>query len=331
MDHTSLFDSIYFFFVTRTSGEYFLLSLFFLLPLLLFLARLVNRIRADRQAREQKAFVMEQIERAHQQIETFDIQLGEREMRTNYMSILKDVTPDFLTLSVSEYMSQIWLDKKVDIFFCVRRDGKRDFYKFRVPIVELTTKDQMTYVRVPTPSNLEIGQKRAFFRITPTPESIRVVAIWILYPDQPLPRSTVEIGDPFLSYTLKSSSKENSFSLSVEDISGSGIAFRLQIKTDDERLVKGGQILCLLVYNDSVNEKEHLVNFCGVGRITNIRKIVKDDSNVVGVEFTNWAILERGNKNINWFSQQKSAGIGPILSWVTKMDIQRHKSMAGTE
>ncbi|MBQ7608773.1 MAG: hypothetical protein IJU76_12525 [Desulfovibrionaceae bacterium] len=328
MGHTSFFDSVYLFFVTRTSGEYFLLSLIILLPLFFFLGHLYTVWRAKEAKRKQKLFVMQQLELAYSQIETFSIQVGERDTRTNYMAILDSITNDFLTLSITEYMSPLWINQKADFFFCVRRDAQRDFYRFRAPILSLKPSGKTTKIRVPSPNSLEMGQKRAFFRITPLPETIRVIAIWLLSDTAHLPKATSDVGKPYMSVTFKDRKDEKVSPLNVEDISGTGIALRIILKNQDEELLieKGKQILCLLVYDASLQKKEHLVNFCCTGRVTNVRSV--KNAFIVGAEFENWALLNRGKPTINWFKQQKAVGIGPILNWVTKMDLERHKILA---
>ncbi len=333
MGHTSFFDSVYFFFVTRTAGEYFLISLVILLPLFFFLGHIYAVWHTKKLERRQKDFVMEQLETAYSQIETFNIQVGEHETRTNYMAILDVLSDEFLTLSIAEYMSPLWIDQKADFFFCVRRETHRDYYRFRVPILSVESDQdsiqKITKIKIPVPKTIEIGQKRAFFRITPFPEAIRVIALWLLPEAATLPKETADIGDPFMSITHRELNKEEKNArLSVEDISGTGIALRIITnKPEDVEKIKAcKQILCLLVYNTSLQKEEHLVNFCSTGRITNIRSI--RDAHIIGIEFENWALLERGNPTINWFKQQKAVGIGPILNWVTKMDLERHKIFA---
>ena len=327
MQHTSIVDSIQFFFITRTTGELLLLLLIVLLPLLYFLVRAFNRYRIRQLIHKRKAFIREMLETAQLQNEGFDIHLDDQAGRASYSALLDHFSDEELEFTVMSHMAQAWEGCQADIFFCVRIKQERIFYKFHVTIKSITPRKNMTVLRVRTPRNLEIGQKRAFFRIAPLPNTVRVLALWLLSPDQPLPRSTAEIGQPFLSCTIHKNAKpEDFFSLYVQDISGSGIGLKLQTSSEDKRLVKDGQILCLLVYNESMHGDERLVNFCCTGRITNIRQASEDDpTKILGIEFTNWALLEKGNHIINWFHQAKATGIGPILQWVTKMDIEQRK------
>ncbi|MCR5813008.1 MAG: hypothetical protein K6G15_00755 [Desulfovibrio sp.] len=298
------------------------------LPFLFFLLRALNRYRLRQQALRNKAIILETLQTAQLQNQNFEIQLGEQNNRVSYSSILDHISDDTLEFNVLHHVSSVWVDNKADIFFSYLEKGIRHFHKFHVPIVSINARQKSSTVYTSLPQSLEIGQKRAFFRIAPLPNTVRVLAIWLLAPSEPLPRSTDEVGPPFLSCKIRrdGSPAQDIFSLHVEDISGSGIGLRLQTTAEDERIVKDGQILCLLVYNESMHGEEHLVNFCCTGRISNIRQAQDNDATkILGIEFTNWALLEKGNKNINWFHQAKATGIGPILQWVTKMDIEQRK------
>jgi len=328
VEHTSIFDSLQFFLATRSSGELLLFALFLALPFLFFLFRELNRYRLRQQAMRNKARIRELLEMAQLQNQNFEIQLGEQSNRVSYSSILELIKGDSLHFNVLHHVASVWVATKADIFFSVVEKGVRHFHKFHVSVVAINARQKSSTVCTEIPKSLEIGQKRAFFRIAPLPNTVRVLALWLLAPTDPLPRSTNDVGAPFLSCKIrKGAESDDIFSLYVEDISGSGIGLRLQTTTEDERIVKDGQILCLLVYNESMHGEERLVNFCCTGRITNIRQAQDNDATkILGIEFTNWALLEKGNKNINWFHQAKATGIGPILQWVTKMDIEQRKT-----
>ena len=42
-------------------------------------------------------------------------------------------------------------------------------------------------------------------------------------------------------------------------------------------------------------------------------------------EFSNWAVLEQGKCDINWFHSTPKSGVSPITQWVMQMDIQQRK------
>ena len=46
---------------------------------------------------------------------------------------------------------------------------------------------------------------------------------------------------------------------------------------------------------------------------------------ILGVEFTNWAVLEQGKSEIHWFHSSTSRGVGPITQWVMRMDMEQRK------
>ncbi len=314
--------------VTRTGGEIFLIFLALSLPLLFFIFREFNRFRHARELRKRKQVIHDTMQTAQLQNETFEIQLGEKDARTAYSALLNKIGEDELEFLTFSHISKVWEGNEASIFFCIRDKKQRIFYKFVAVLWSIDPHQQASLLRVKTPKGLEIGQKRAFFRIAPLPNTIRVLALWALLPTAPLPRTTNEIGPPLISCTMRrKTDRPDDFSLNVEDISGSGIGLRVRTSLEDERIVKDGQILCLVVYNEAIHGEERLVNFVCTGRITNIREDAEKTGNrILGIEFTNWALLEKGNPAINWFHQTKATGIGPILQWVTKMDIESRKN-----
>ncbi|MBO4369236.1 MAG: hypothetical protein J5803_03955 [Desulfovibrio sp.] len=327
MQHLSFFDSIHFFMVTRSGGEIFLIFLLLSLPLLFFIIREFNRFRVARELKKRRQAIYETLQTAQLQNESFEIQLGDQDSRTAYSALLNRLNDDEMELLAFNHIPKVWEGEYSSIFFCVREKKQRIFYKFQATIRSIDPHEQSSIVRVRIPGNLEIGQKRAFFRIAPLPNSVRVLALWALSPTDPLPRATHEIGTPLISCTMHKANAPSSFLLNVEDISGSGIGLRLQTNSNDDRLVKDGQILCLVVYNEAMHGAERLVNFMCTGRITNIRQDPeKENSRILGIEFTNWAFIEKGVPTINWFHQTKATGIGPILQWVTKMDMENRKN-----
>jgi hypothetical protein len=46
---------------------------------------------------------------------------------------------------------------------------------------------------------------------------------------------------------------------------------------------------------------------------------------ILGTEFSNWAVLEQGKSDINWFHSTPKSGVSPITQWVMQIDIQQRK------
>ncbi|MBQ7586352.1 MAG: hypothetical protein IJU40_08910 [Desulfovibrionaceae bacterium] len=329
MNRLSFLDELQYFWDTRTLSDYLIFLAIALFFLIILFIKIFIHFRHKKALREQQKNIHTILERAQIQNENFDLQLGDRLNKNNYSSLLIEVNESSLVFNSLVHIPQDLLNNPAEFFFAVRTKGKKEFYKFRVKVLEVKYHKTITTLTVAKPKSLDIGQKRAFFRITPLPNTVKLLAIWLLDLDKPLPKTTSEVGTPLLSCTWhRENQAEDINTLSVADISGSGIALHIPYDPDvSPRIVKDAQILCLLVYNESFNETEHLVNFCCTGHITNVRgdRNNKYDK-IVGMEFTNWAILESSNSNITWFHQAKATGIGPILQWVTRMVIEMRKN-----
>lgn len=46
---------------------------------------------------------------------------------------------------------------------------------------------------------------------------------------------------------------------------------------------------------------------------------------ILGVRFTNWAILEPGGTEISWFHCSPTHGVLPITQWVMYLDMVQRK------
>ncbi|MBQ9536907.1 MAG: PilZ domain-containing protein [Desulfovibrionaceae bacterium] len=330
MDSTSLIDQIRFFFATRTQTDYLIVGGIVLLIVVYYLVQYFKHYTHLLHLRKQRKIVHDMLDRAQLQNENFELQLGTGENKNNYSAVLANIGNDTLTFNVLLHVNKVLAETPAEIYFCVRYDHKRHFFKFRVPIIDIKYEKTTSIVYVKKPTNLDIGQKRTFFRITPLPNSVKLLALWLMDKDKPLPKTTAEVGTPLVSCSFHQDKVPAQNTLDVADISGSGIALRVpDDPLSDQQINIGSIILCLLVYNESFHGDEHLVNFCCTGRVTNIRELhdkkTKLPFKILGIEFTNWAMLESGNPNINWFHQAKATGIGPILQWVTRMDIEKRK------
>ena len=49
---------------------------------------------------------------------------------------------------------------------------------------------------------------------------------------------------------------------------------------------------------------------------------------ILGTEFTNWAVLEPGKADINWFHSTPKSGVSPITQWVMQMDMNEWLALA---
>ena len=220
-------------------------------------------------------------------------------------------------------------DTKILISFAIERkadvDNSREFYAFRVRVQNVEPRGDYTLLRVFAPR--EMPCKRTFFRIAPLPNTVSALALWKLKNDE-VPEETSEFGPPLLSSRMmcQDSDSEEPYDIDVENISASGIGLRIiQDSEENGSLEVGEKVLTLLVYNNVVDgSDEQYINFCCVGKITNMhRSNDNEDVNILGIEFTKWSILSRENPDIQWQEAKKGSGIAPILLWVSRIKKNR--------
>ena len=75
-----------------------------------------------------------------------------------------------------------------------------------------------------------------------------------------------------------------------------------------------------------MSKEDRVVTFWCTCDVLNIR-MQKEPTPalVLGTEFSNWAVLEQGKADINWFHSTPKSGVSPITQWVMQMDIQQRK------
>ena len=178
-------------------------------------------------------------------------------------------------------------------------------------------------LRLASPEDLSTGQKRIFIRVKPPKDKVRVIGVWELNSSKPIPRNTAEINNPLLHYKRGMEIEP----VQVENISATGMALRFPMEDLDIKPVdldKGSQLLCLIIYQ--VNKEDRVVTFWCTCDVLNVRMQKEPiPALVLGTEFSNWAVLEQGKSEINWFHSTPKSGVSPITQWVMQMDIQQRK------
>lgn len=325
----AFFERLYVYITTATPTEYIVVGSAIVILFCLLFTWTRSFYSSRRHETNSKERIRAMFEEAQSQNQSFEIHVQSKDSNKIIAStILQEILPDGLVFETLTHVSDLLIDSSVEIFFRLREARNTVYYKCRCKIQEVEVLlMKRVRVKVSMPKDFAVGQKRNFFRIKPSPQSVRVLALWEQPFDKPIPRTTGEIGAPMFSFTNQDncSGADESMFMPVEDISGSGIGLRIPKPDNVEALQTGMQILCLLVYNESVSETK-LVTFWCIGKIVNIREI-PDSSNslILGLEFSNWAILEQGKTEIRWFHNSSTSGVSPITQWVMKMNLEQNK------
>ncbi|MDR1777942.1 MAG: hypothetical protein LBR31_08975 [Desulfovibrio sp.] len=304
--------------------EYF----FILVALVAILAFSFTFLRRRRQNRKhaihRKAILMDILRKAQEQNETLDIKLlDEGDAKHGLSALMRVVEDDRLEVEVLEYVSSEWIEANIDVYFRVTLPEGPIFYKFRSTVKNIKAQGKKSHITLTPPRDLEVGQKRNFIRIRPPSDSVRAVAVWHLDPTRPMPRTTSEVGPPLIHY------RQGMLDAPVvlENISSTGVALRFSIEdpaNPPDKLKKGSQLLCLIIYCTSDNNEQTNV-FWTTNEIVNSR--VEPDpppTLVIGSTFTNWAMLEQGSTEIHWFHSSPTRGVMPITQWVMQIDRKQH-------
>ena len=282
------------------------------------------RTQRQRQEAQRRAIIRNLLETAQEQNEIFDINLMDKAATHNGLAaLLQTVSSTVLGMEVLGFISQRMVGMPVEVYFRASLPEGASFYKFTSTIMSVTPGSEKSRLNLASPENLDVGQKRLFIRVNPPKEKIRVIGVWELAPDKPMPRNTAEIDRPLLHYR-RGMDKE---SVRVENISATGMALRFPMEDLDVKPVdldKGSQLLCLIVY--SMGKEEKIVTFWCTCDVLHARVHEgPEPALVLGTEFSNWAVLEQGKSDILWFHSPQARGVSPITQWVMYMDMEQRK------
>ena len=325
----SFIERLYIYITTASPTEYIVAGSLLFIFFCLFFTKTRSFYSSRKHETSNKERIRSMFEAAQSQNQNFEIHVKTKDSNKIIAStILQEILPDGLAFETLTHVSDLLVDSTVEVFFRLREEKNTIYYKCHCKILDVEVLlMKRVRVKVSMPKDFTVGQKRNFFRIKPSSQSVRVLALWEQPFDKPIPRTTGEIGAPMFSFTNHDSQEGSDVPafMPVEDISGSGMGLRIPKPENVEALQTGMQILCLLVYNESVADTK-LVTFWCIGKLVNIRES-SDKSNalILGLEFSNWAVLEHGKTEIRWFHNSSTSGVGPITQWVMKMNLEQNK------
>ncbi|MDD4702627.1 MAG: hypothetical protein PHI96_10440 [Desulfovibrio sp.] len=281
-------------------------------------------IQRQRQIAKRKAILRQMLETAQEQSEIFDIKiLDTAAAHKGLAGLLQNISPTSLSMEVLNFVSRALVGVTVEVYFRVTLPEGPAFYKFRAIIQDVNSGRHKSTLYISAPEDLAEGQKRIFIRIKPPKDKVSVIGVWEIDSSKPMPRNTSEINRPLLHYR-RGMEREP---VQVENVSATGMALSFPIEDLDIMPVdldKGSQLLCLIIYH--VGKDERIVTFWCTCTVLHARVHEEPKSALVlGMEFTNWAVLEQGKSDIHWFHSTPSHGVSPITQWVIHMDLEQRK------
>ncbi|MBQ9453339.1 MAG: PilZ domain-containing protein [Desulfovibrio sp.] len=281
-----------------------------------------NRLQYRRAAQQRLAVMHELLETAQGQNELFDISVKRKDAKHNALSGMLSSVGDTLEMEILSYVSPELSGEEVEVYFRIRSTDGLAFYKFTSTVQHVQGNIEKSRISLQFPADITAGQKRQFFRVNPPKETVRVIGLWDLPVGKPAPRDTSEIGRPLLHYKYGTGNE----TVQVSDISGTGVALRFPMPDPSCKpvdLEEGTQVLCLIVYH--MGKDGRMVTFWCTCTVLNIREQQDPPALVLGMKFTNWAVLEHGKSEINWFHSKQDSGVSPITQWVMQVDREQRK------
>ena len=306
-----------------TGTELFIVVVFLIVALSVTLVVVKGRLQSIRHEAKRAEMIRHMLETAQEQNEIFDLNAEERHSHKGLAGTLTKILGSQLELEILSYVSRELEGTSVEVFFRAMLPEGPAFFKFQSTVQQVKGSYEKSYIMLAMPKEIDAGQKRHFIRVKPPKDLVRVIGVWEMDPAKPIPRNTCEIGRPLLHYKA---GMENEL-VQVADISATGMALRFPAESLDDKPVdldKGSQLLCLIIYQ--VNKEDRVVTFWCTCDVLNVRMQKEPvPALVLGTEFSNWAVLEQGKSEINWFHSTPKSGVSPITQWVMQMDIQQRK------
>ena len=306
-----------------TGTELFIVVVFLIVALSVTLVVVKGRLQSIRHEAKRAEMIRHMLETAQEQNEIFDLNAEERHSHKGLAGTLTKILGSQLELEILSYVSRELEGTPVEVFFRAMLPEGPAFFKFQSTVQQVKGSYEKSYIMLAMPKEIDAGQKRHFIRVKPPKDLVRVIGVWEMDPAKPIPRNTCEIGRPLLHYKA---GMENEL-VQVADISATGMALRFPAESLEDKPVdlnKGSQLLCLIIYQ--VSKDDRVVTFWCTCDVLNIRmQNGPEPALILGTEFSNWAVLEQGKSEINWFHSTPKSGVSPITQWVMQMDIQQRK------
>ncbi|MDO5483522.1 MAG: hypothetical protein Q4F27_01305 [Desulfovibrionaceae bacterium] len=305
-------------------NSYFLILALAAVCLLILVFFLRKSLQKSKLEKRRQAVVCQTLVTAQEQNELFDVKfLNADANMPSLAGTLLEVRGDKLSMEVLSLLPD--MDTyNVEVYFHVVQPTGSIFYKFNSCLRSVRRLDDRSHVVLDAPSSLEVGQRRSFMRIKPPTAVVRALGVWSME-GRTVPHTTRDAGPPLIFYKTGMENKP----VQIENISATGIALRFAMPDPEQpplNVVQGTQLLCLVVYALPVPEGEKLITFWSTCHVVNIRTPKEEPpSLVLGMEFTNWAMLEGGKAEIHWFHASPTRGVAPIIQWVMQMDLAQRR------
>lgn len=232
-----------------------------------------------------------------------------------YRGQLDSIHADKLVLRLLDTMPHHLEKAPVCLQFHPNEQSGQQFFKFNGEILKILPGESVQTLEMSFPLSMEIGHKRNFVRVTPPDRAIRLLSLWTITPEQPMPLSLAQVGPP----PVVAKRGDPTPPLYLANISASGMAIGFPAANEEAALPvdlkHGSPLFCLLVFE--MDGKP--ITFWSTCSVSNIRWSKKPPAHLVGLEFTNWAVLQPGERSLDWLHASPLKGVPPILQWIESL------------
>lgn len=239
----------------------------------------------------------------------------------SYRGQLETLTKDKLTFRMLDPIAQSLTRTPAYLLFRAKDQAGQQYFKFCCEIHKVIPEEPFQAVEMSFPINMEIGHKRAFSRVTPPQDRIRLLSLWTITPQQPMPLTLEQVGPPVLAAKRGAASPP----IFLADISASGMAIGFPLENKDTPppvdLERGSPLFCLLIFEMDGEP----VTFWATCSVNNTRLRENPPAFLMGLEFTNWALLQPGERSLKWFHVSPLKGVDPILRWIESLSSKHHR------
>lgn len=257
----------------------------------------------------------EKIHEAQMQRATFNIAVNVGDPNgMGFMASLMSVEKKRLIFEVLDIVPRSVSGRKCTVYFHLKEGDGQQLFTFDSKIRSVKGGEGFSSLELGLPAMLQVGQKRHFHRAKPSKEEVNALGLWLLNAQQPVPRTTRDIGHPLRA--VKSGMPHPT--LALEDISASGMGLRVRVIGQDLApltLTRNLQIMAVIAFPLGGEN----VTFWCTGEIVNVRP--QNEVEVIcGVEFINWALFKKGEGKFSWHHTIPTRGIPILAQWADALE-----------
>ncbi|MCL1939252.1 MAG: hypothetical protein FWG04_01140 [Desulfovibrionaceae bacterium] len=222
-------------------------------------------------------------------------------------------------VSQSEFPTEM-TGSEVSVHFSIANadTSRASHYQFRTRICGMRRKNGTFELILNIPETLDNGERRNFFRVSPFPEHVYALRIWMLKDENSPPTTPAELAPSEWSESIHARSMPIS---SLVNISAGGLG--LLISHEENSLISSAQVkdrvLCFLALHPL--KGAHPSAFWLDCEVANRSAERNASCTGLGLRFNAWALPGPDEQMQDWRLVDKQEGITSLANWVLKQQL----------